>query len=207
MLVTAALIALGIWVASSYIRGTDSVTSQDSKLSAAQHTSHLVRSLRVAAASDITPPNVASIPEATAGVADVECGGRFTMALEDAVTRMYAVDYLSIVAGSRSVDNEPWRVQQSQAHGGAITLNGLFPTECSPEVPVSFDLDDEIRFADGVSIRHMLVMSDQLVEEWSQLYLLAESAPEHEIALAGLWQIVQWEAAAGPGRSPFSLVW
>ncbi|MDN6637848.1 MAG: hypothetical protein ACTH05_01255 [Yaniella sp.] len=64
-----------------------------------------------------------------------------------------------------------------------------------------------MRFADAISVRQMLLGSDELVEEWSQLYLLAETEEEREIALSGLWQVVNWEASASPGRSPFSLVW
>lgn len=207
MLVTAALTGLGIWIGSSYIRGTEGVTPSDSELTASQHTSHLVRSLRISAASDTTPRNIVSIPEATAGVESLDCGSRFSTALEDAVTQLYGVDYLSTVAGARAADVESWRVQQTQAHTGAIALDRLFPDGCAPKIPVTYSLDDDVRFADEVSIRQVLLVSDDLVEEWSQLYLLAETAEEREIALSGLWQVVSWEALASPGRSPFALEW
>lgn len=207
IVVTAALVGLGIWVGSSYFRGAEGVAPSDSELSASQHTSHLVRSLRISAASNTTPPNIASIPEAAAGVEPFECGTRFSTALEDAVVDLVGVDYLSTVAGSRSLDVEPWRVQQTQAHTGAIALKQLFPEECTPQVPIVYSLDADMRFADAISVRQMLLGSDELVEEWSQLYLLAETEEEREIALSGLWQVVSWEASASPGRSPFSLVW
>lgn len=207
MFVTAALVGLGIWVGSSYIRGTSGVAPSDSELTASQHTSHLVRSLRISAASTTTPPNIDSIPEAAADVESLECGTRFSTALDDAVVHMAGIDYLSAVAGARSLDVEPWRVLQTQAHTGATALQQVFPQECMPQVPVSYSLEANLRFADAISIRQMLLYSEELVEEWSQLYLLAETTEERAIALAGLWQVVSWEVSASPGRSPFSLGW
>lgn len=204
IIVTAALTSLGIWTGSSYIRGIESVTPSNIELTALQHTSHVVRSLRISAASDTTPRNIDSIPEATADVEPLDCGNRFSTALKGAVTELFGVEYLSTVAGARAVDVESWHAQQKQAHTGAIALDRLFPDECAPNIPVSYTLDDNIRFSDGVSIRQMLLVSDDLVEEWSQLYILAETAEEREIALAGLWQVVSWETSASPGRSPFA---
>lgn len=198
---------LGIWLSSSFFKDNNGVTSEESSMSASQHTMHLVRSFRISAAADTTPSTIQSIPEAVEGVEPLSCGSRFALGLEDAVTQMHGVDYLSAVAGSRASDVEQWRTQQSQAHNGATALMQLFPDECAPEVPVVFDLPDDIRFGDEVSIREVLLFSDASIEEWSQLYLLAETAKERDIARAGLWQTVRWEAAASPGRSPFAFPW
>lgn len=203
--VIAVLVGLGTWLASSYFRGSNGVTPDESKLTASQHTMHLVRALRISAASDTTLPSIQSIPEAVEGAEPLPCGSRFALALEDAVTQMHGLDYLSAVAGSRSGDVEQWRTQQVQAHTGATALMQMFGEECTPEVPVVFDLPHDVRFAEEVSIREVLSLSDNFVEEWSQLYLLAETTEQREIARAGLWQVVRWEAAASPGRSPFAL--
>lgn len=89
IIVTAALTSLGIWTGSSYIRGIESVTPSNIELTALQHTSHVVRSLRISAASDTTPRNIDSIPEATADVEPLDCGNRFSTALEGAVTELF----------------------------------------------------------------------------------------------------------------------
>jgi len=206
MLVTAAVVGLGIWIGSSYTRSSSGVTPADSQLTTSQHTNHLVRALRISAASNTTPPNISSIPEATAQVEPLGCGTHFSTALDDAVVHMAGVDYLSTLAGARSLDVESWRVQQTQAHTGAAALTQVFPEECMPLVPVAYSLDAEIRSADAISIREMLLHSEELIEQWSQLYILAETSEQQAIALAGLWQVVRWEASASPGRSPFSLV-
>lgn len=203
-LVIAALVGLGMWVGSSFLKGNGSVTTADSELTASQHTMHLVRSLRISAASNTTQSNIDSIPESVEGDESLECGTRFTYALEDAVVGLHGIDYLSTVAGSRLTDIEAWRSQQAQSHDSAIALERLFPEECSPLTPVTFDLADDVRFSNDVSIRQMLQLSDDLVDEWSQLYLLAETVAEREIALAGLWQIISWESGWEPGRSPFT---
>ena len=117
--------------------------------------------------------------------------------------QFYSIAYLSTVAGSL-YRHESWSTQQSQADDGALALQQLFPDECSPKIPVTFDLNDAIRFSDEISIRQTLLLSDELVEEWSQLYLLAETAEQRQIALAGLWQVLTWESSASPGYSPLT---
>lgn len=202
----AALIGLGTWLATSLVRSSDSVTEEASELTASQHTEYLVRVLRISAAADITPPQLQTIPEAAAGIEPVTCGSRYGDALEQAALQLHGVDYFSTVAGARVVDTQLWRAQQSQAHDSSLALQRLFPPECEPVVPVAFALPDTFRQADGISTRHMLKIADDLVAEWSQLYLLAETADERELALAGLWQIISWEATWQPGRSPFVFV-
>ncbi|HIW45486.1 MAG TPA: hypothetical protein H9884_01080 [Candidatus Yaniella excrementigallinarum] len=201
--VVAVLVGLGTWVASSFIKSSDGVTPADSELTAAQHTSYLVRSLRIAAASD-AKPHIESVSDTVDGSDTLECGSRFSIGLQHAVGQFYSIAYLSTVAGSRSTDTESWSTQQSQADDGALALQQLFPDECSPKIPVTFDLNDAIRFSDEISIRQTLLLSDELVEEWSQLYLLAETAEQRQIALAGLWQVLTWESSASPGYSPLT---
>lgn len=203
-LVVAILVGLGVWAGSSFIKDSDGVSTAENQMTAAQHTVQLVRSLRVSAASDITPEHIDSIPDAAAHIELLDCGSRFTSALEDAVIQLHGVDYLSSVAGSRSSDAESWRLQQSQAHDGAIAVDALLADDCSPDVPIVFDLDHQVRFSEEISIRQNLLLTDDLVEEWTQLYLLAESVEERNIALAGLWQVIAWESSASPGRSPFA---
>lgn len=202
----AALLGLGTWLATSLVRSSDSVTEDTSELTASQHTEHLVRVLRISAASGITPPQLETIPEAAVGNDVVTCGSRYAEALEQAALQLHGIDYFSTVAGARDIDTQVWRSQQSQAHDSALALQGLFPPECAPVVPVTFAVPESFRHADGMSTRHMLKISDDIVAEWSQLYLLAETAPERELALAGLWQSISWEAAWQPGRSPFAFV-
>ncbi len=201
--VVAVLVGLGTWVGSSFIRNSDGVAPADSELTAAQHTSYLVRSLRIAAISD-SAPHIESVSDTVDGFEPLECGSRFSIALQHAVGQFYSIEYLSTVAGSRFTDTESWRAQQSQAHDGALALQQLFPDECSPKIPVTFDLSDTIRFSDEISIRQTLLLSDELVDEWSQLYLLAETAEQRQVALAGLWQVLAWESSASPGRSPLT---
>ena len=200
----ALLVGLGTWVSSSIFNGSDGVTPADSELNASQHTTHLVRALRISAASDITSSSIDSIPEAVETLEPLECGSRFAMSLEDALVQLHGVDYVSTVGGARLTDASQWRIQQGEAHDAAVALEALFPEECQPVVPVAFDLAESVRFSDEVNIQQMLRISDELVDEWTQLYLLAESAEERDIALAGLWQIIRWEAEWEPGRSPFS---
>src|SRR5699024_10652488 len=166
---------LGSGVASSFIKRSDGVTPADSGLTAAQHTSYLVRSLRIAAASD-AKPQIESVSDIVGGSDTLERGSRLSIGLLPAVVQVYSTAYLSTVAGSRSTDTESWSTQQSQADDGALALHQLFPDECPPKIPVTFDLNDAIRFSDEISIRQTLLLSDELVEEWSQLYLLAETA-------------------------------
>lgn len=202
----AALLWLGTWLGTSLFRSSDSVTVETSELSASQHTDHLVRFLRISAAidTDTTPVPLQTIPETVTSVEPVSCGSRYAQALNQAVLQLHGIDYFSTVAGARLVDTQLWRQQQSQAHESALALQRLFPSECSPEVPVTFELPDTYRHADGISVRHMLKVSDAMVAEWSQLYLLAETAQERELALAGLRQVITWEATWKPGRSPFA---
>ena len=197
---------LGTWLGTSLFRNSDSVTVETSELSASQHTEHLVRMLRIAAAidTDTTPANLQTIPAAVTGFEPVACGSRYAQALEQAVLQLHGIDYISTIAGARLIDTQLWREQQSQAHESALTLQQLFPSDCVPVVPVTFELPDTYRNADGMSIRQMLKVSDARVDEWSQLYLLAETTQERELALAGLWQIISWESTWQPGRSPFS---
>lgn len=202
--VIAAVVGLGTWLATSLLRSSDSVTVESSQLSAAQHTEQLVRVLRISAASDITPAQDQSIPEAAADNEQVTCGSRYAAALEQATIRLHGIDYLSTVAGARAIDTPVWRSQQAQAHDSALALHQLFPQACDPIVPVVFDLPDALHQADGISIQHMLKFSDELIDEWSQLYLLAETAQERQLAYAGLWQVVSWESDWQPGRTPFA---
>ena len=199
-----ALIGLGIWVGAGFFKTSNSVTQQSSELAPVQHTQELKRIMRISAASDITLPNIDSIPDAAQGAEPFECGSRFATAVDDAVLQLYGVEYLATIAGARPVDTQTWRTLHSQAQDGAQALQRLFPEDCVPEVPVTFDVDDELRFADAIGVRHMLKMSDTLIEEWSQLYLLAETPQERDIALAGLWQMIQWESTWQPGGSPFA---
>lgn len=200
----AAVIGLGTWLATSLLRSSDSVTAETSELSAAQHTEQLVRILRISAASDITPVQDQSIPEAVADTEQVTCGSRYAVALDQATIRLHGIDYLSTVAGARPVDTQVWRDQQSQAHDSAFALNRLFPKSCAPVVPVVFDVPATLHQAEGIEIQHMLKFSDDLITEWSQLYLLAENSQERQLAYAGLWQVIGWEATWQPGRSPFT---
>ena len=202
--VLALLVGLGTWVSSSVFSGSDGVTPADSELNASQHTAHLVRALRISAASDTTSSGIGSIPEAVQNIEPLECGSRFAIALEDAVVQLHGVDYVSTVGGARLADAWQWSIQQGQAHDAAVALEALLSEECQPVVPLAFELADGVRFSDEVSIQQMLRISDELVDEWTQLYLLAESAEERDIALAGLWQIIRWEAEWEPGRSPFT---
>ncbi len=199
-----ALVGLGTWLATSLVRSSDSVTEESSELTASQHLEHLVRVLRISAASATTPPHLQTIPEAAVSSAPVTCGSRYAQALEHATIQLHGIEYFSTVAGARTVDTQLWRAQQSQAHDSALALTGLFPAQCQPVVPVTFVLSDTLRSADGMSIGHMVKISDELLDEWSQLYLLAETAPERELALAGLWQVISWETTWQPGRSPFT---
>lgn len=205
-LAIAALLGLGTWLGTSLFRSDDSVTVESSELTASQHTDHLVRIMRISAAidTDTTPETVQTIPEVVPEVAPVSCGSRYAQALDQAVLQLHGIDYFSTIAGARLVDTQRWRQQQAEAHDSAVALQRLFPTECSPRVPVTFELADPYRHADGIGVRHMLRVSDALVDEWSQLYLLAESAPERELAKAGLWQVITWEADWKPGRSPLA---
>lgn len=205
VIVITVLVGLGTWVGTSFLKDNDSVAPDESELSPAQHTTHLIRSLRISAATATTPDTIDSIPDATADVDPLECGNRFSTAMEDAVVQLDGIDYLASVAGSRGEDGESWRLQQSQAHAGAVALRSLFPRECSPEAPVTYPLDDSIRFADEISMRQILILSDDLIEQWSDLYVIAETPEERDIALAGLWHVISLEAAASPGRSPFAL--
>jgi len=134
----------------------------------------------------------------------VACGSRYAEALAQAVLQLHGIDYFSTVAGARMVQPDQWRAQQAQADDSADALQQLFPAECTPTIPVTFVLPDTFRAAEGISTRHMLKVSDDLVSEWSQLYLLAETAQERELALAGLWQVLSWEADWHAGRSPFA---
>ena len=204
VIVLIALVGLGTWLATSLVRGSDSVTEESSELTASQHIEHLVRVLRISAASATTPPHIQTIPEAVVSSEPVACGSRYAQALEHATIQLHGIDYFSTVAGARAVDTALWRAQQSQAHDSALALTRLFPPECEPVVPVTFVLSDTLRRADGMSIGHMVKVSDNLLDEWSQLYLLAETAPERELALAGLWQVISWEATWQPGKSPFT---
>ena len=201
--VVAVLVGLGTWIGSSFLKNSEGVAPADSELTAAQHTSYLVRSLRIAAISD-TGPHIESLSDTVDGSEPLECGSRFSIALQQAVDQFYSVEYLSTVAGSRFTDTESWRAQKSQAHDSALALQQLFSEECSPRIPITFDLSETVRFSDGISIRQTLLLSDELIEEWSQLYLLAETAEQRQIALAGLWQVLTWESSAAPGRSPLS---
>lgn len=202
----AALLGLGTWLGTSLFRSSDSVTVETSELSVSQHTDHLVRIMRISAAidTDTTPETIQTIPEAVTHVEPVSCGSRYAQALDHAVLQLQGLDYFSTIAGARLVDTQLWRQQQAQAHDSAFALQRLFPAECSPQVPVTFDMADTYRHADGIGVRHMLKVSDALVDEWSQLYLLAETAQERELARAGLWQVISWEADWNPGRSPFA---
>lgn len=200
----ALLVGLGTWVSSSVFNGSDGVTPADSELNASQHTVHLVRALRISAASDTTSSSIGSIPEAVHNIEPFECSSRFAMSLEDALVQLRGVDYLSTVGGARLSDAAQWRAQQGEAHDAAVALESLFPEECQPVTPVAFDLAEGVRFSDEISIQQMLRIADELVDEWTQLYLLAESAEERDVALAGLWQIIRWETEWEPGRSPFS---
>jgi hypothetical protein len=200
----AAIVGLGAWLTTSLVRSSDSVTVETSELSASQHTEHLVRVLRISAASGTTPSNIQTIPQAAAGSEPVACGSRYAEALAQAVLQLHGIDYFSTVAGARMVQPDQWRAQQAQADDSADALQQLFPAECTPTIPVTFVLPDTFRAAEGISTRHMLKVSDDLVSEWSQLYLLAETAQERELALAGLWQVLSWEADWHAGRSPFA---
>lgn len=200
----AALIGLGIWVGAGFLKTSDSVTQQSSELTPVQHTQELKRMMRISAASDITLPNIDSIPDAAQGAEPFACGSRFANAVDDAVVQLYGVDYLSTIGGARLVDTQTWRTVQAQAQDSAQALQRLFPDNCIPQVPVTFEVDDELRFADAIGTRHMLKMSDELIEEWSQMYLLAETPQQRDIALAGLWQMIQWESSWHPGGSPFA---
>ena len=200
----AALVGLGMWLGTSLFRSSDSITVESSELTPSQHTEHLVRVLRISAASDTTPSNIRTIPETISGFEPIACGSRYAQMLDQALVQLHGIDYFSTVAGARAVDTQTWRIQQTQAHDSAVALQSLFPEECAPVVPVAYDLPVTYRNADGIGIQQMLKVSDTLVEEWSQLYLLAETAQERELALAGLWQAVSWEATWQPGRSPFA---
>lgn len=200
----AALIGLGIWVGAGFFKTSNSVTQQSSELTPVQHTQELKRMMRISAASNITLPNIDSIPEAAQGAEPFECGSRFANAVDDAVVQLYGVDYLATIGGARLVDTQTWRALQAQAQDSAQALQRLFPDDCIPEVPVTFEIDDELRFADAIGTRHMLKMSDELIQGWSQLYLLAETPQQRDIALAGLWQMIQWESTWQPGGSPFA---
>lgn len=160
--------------------------------------------MRIAAASNVTLPNIDSIPEAAEGAELFACGSRFAQSVDDAMLQLYGIDYFSTMAGARPVDTRTWRAQQAQAQDSAQALHRLFPAECAPEVPLTFAVDDELRFADAIGTRHMLKMSDEFIAEWSQLYLLAETPQQRDIALAGLWQMIRWEATWQPGGSPFA---
>ncbi|HJF15580.1 MAG TPA: hypothetical protein K8V32_12420 [Enteractinococcus helveticum] len=200
----AALIGLGIWVGAGFLKTSDSVTQQSSELTPVQHTQELTRMMRISAASNITLPNIDSIPDATQGAETFSCGSRFANAVDDAVIQLYGVDYLSTIGGARLVDTQTWRAVQAQAHDSAQALQRLFPDNCIPQIPVTFEIDEELRFAEAIGTRHMLKISDELIEEWSQLYLLAETPQQRDIALAGLWQMIQWESSWHPGGSPFA---
>ncbi|GAA4111670.1 hypothetical protein GCM10022249_11530 [Enteractinococcus coprophilus] len=200
----AALVGLGVWLGTGFIKTTDSVTQQSSELTPVQHTQELKRTMRISAASNITLPNIGSIPDTLKDAEPFQCGSRFANAIDEAVVQLYGVDYLATIAGARLADSHTWRTLQTQAQDSAQALNQLFPPECQPEVPVTFEVDDDLRFADAIGIRHMLKMSDGLIEEWSQLYLLAETPQQRKIALAGLWQVMQWESTWEPGGSPFA---
>lgn len=200
----AALVGLGTWLATSLMRSSDSVTVETSEFSPAQHTEQLVRVLRISAASDITPAQDQTIPEAVVDNDPVTCGSRYAAALDQATIRLHGIDYLSTVAGARTVDTPVWRTQQAEAHDSALALHRLFPQECEPVVPVVFDVPNSLHQAEGIGIQHMLRFSDELVEEWSELYLLAETAEQRELAYAGLWQVIRWESNWQSGRSPFT---
>ena len=204
VVVLAALVGLGTWLTASLLRSSDSVTAETPELSAAQHTEQLVRVLRISAASDRTPSSVQTIPNAALDSEQVTCGSRYATALEQATVRFYGIDYVSTVAGARDTDTSIWTDQQSEAHDGALALHGLFPAECDPLVPVVFDIQDTLQQADGIGVQRMLHFADDLIDEWSQLYLLAETAEQRQLAVAGLWQVIRWEASWQPGRSPFA---
>lgn len=203
-IVLAALVGLGTWLVTSLVRSGDSVTGESSELTAAQHIEHLVRVLRISATSDTTPSQLQTIPEAAVNSEPVTCDSRYAQALEQATIQLHGIEYFSTVAGARAVDTELWSAQQSEAHDGALALTWLFPPECEPVVPVTFVLSDTLRSADGISIGQMVQVSDEVMDAWSQLYLLAETAPERELALAGLWQVISWETTWQPGNSPFT---
>lgn len=200
----AALIGLGTWLSFSVFKTGDSVTQQSSELTASQHTQHLVRMMRITAASDTTLTTIDSIPETVTGVEPLECGSRYADRLANAAVQLHSIDYLSTIAGARFTQDDTWRTQQEQSHESALALERLFPADCEPEVPVMFPVERDLRFADEISTREMLKMSDVLVEDWSELYLLAETAQQRAIARAGLWQITSWESRWSPGRSPFA---
>ena len=199
-----ALIGLGVWVTAGFLKTTDSVTQQSSALTPGQHTQELKRMLRISAASDVTLPNIGSIPEIADEAEPVSCGSRFAHALDEAAMQLYGVDYLSTIGGARLADTRSWRVQQVQAHQSAQALHLLFPSECAPTPPVVYEVEPNLRFADAIGIQHMVKLSDELIDQWSQLYLLAETPAQRELALAGLWQVITWEASWQPGGSPFA---
>lgn len=200
----AALIGLGTWLSFSVLKTGDSVTQKSSELTASQHTQHLVRVMRITAASHTTLPNVDSIPDTVAGFEPLECGSRYADRLDNAVVQLHSIDYLSTIAGARFINDDVWRTQQQQSHDSALALQRLFPADCSPQVPVMFQVEPHLRFANAISTREMLRMSDALIDDWSELYLLAETAEQRAIARAGLWQITTWESTWAPGRSPFA---
>lgn len=172
-----------------------------------QHTSHLVRVMRISAAADITPETVESIPLAAADVEVLECGTRYAQRIQESVEALHAVEYVSTVAGSRQLATGLWRAQQSSAHDATAALRGLLPADCVPHVPVTYQLDESVRFApQGTPPSTMLAMSEDLLDTWTELYLLADTPQQRRLATAGLWQVISWEDSWSPGRSPFTFV-
>lgn len=204
LLCIAALLGLGTWLATSVLRPGDSVTTDTVEWTAAQHTNALVRQLRIQAATDITPEHITSIPGVLAGWDDFECNSRYVQALEPAVEQFRAIAHLSRIAGARHLEAAVWRTQYDEALEGAQSLEQRFPAECTPVVPVSYELPTATRTATGISLHDMLPLAPDTIRTWTQLYLLAETPQEHDLALAGLWQVLDWESDWQPGRSPLS---
>lgn len=201
----AALVAVGWWLGAGFLKSSPDLTQKAHEMSPAQHTQQLIRMMRISAASDTTLPTTESIPDTVAGAERLECGTRFANGVHDAVIQLHGVEYLSSVAGARGADQHVWRNQQAAARDALQALQAIFPVECAPQPPVTFELLDAVRFDDAVEIGTMLPLSTELVGTWSELYLGAETSQEQDLALAGLWQVISWESTWHPGRSPFSL--
>lgn len=202
--VIAAFTGLFAWWVSSYLRADDQFHQDTVEMTAAQQTSHLVRFLRISAASDITLSDIDSIPATAHNMEPLACSSHFTRGLNDAVVQLHAIDFVSVLGGARQADGQLWRTQQEQAQASVTEVMKLFPTDCAPVLPVTLDIDDSWRSAQALEVHQMARFSDDVVSKWTDLFLLAESPAERELALAGLWQVITWETMWHPGGSPLS---
>lgn len=201
----AILVGFITWMSASFFADAEVVSEDFADLTVEQHTALLVRSFRISAAHDATPSPHDSIPEAASQLPQLVCGSHYVLALEEALIQLYAVNDISTLAGARQVDALVWREQQADAHAGFTALHSLFPDDCEPVVPVVFDIPFSIRSADGIALDQMLPLAPDLVNVWSELYVLAETSAERELAKAGLRQVIAWESTWGSGQS--SLAW